>query len=61
MCSSDLSHVLTAIGLSHEVAHGSLRLTLGRFNTEEDVDTILEKLPQVVDRLRAMSPVWNRK
>ena len=59
--SLDPSHVLTAIGLSHEVAHGSLRLTLGRFNTEEDVDTILEKLPQVVDRLRAMSPVWNRK
>ena len=49
-----------AIGLSHEVAHGSLRLTLGRFNTEQDVDYILEKLPQVVDKLRAMSPVWNR-
>ena len=60
-CGRFPSHVLTAIGLSHEVAHGSLRLTLGRFNTEEDVDTILEKLPQVVDRLRAMSPVWNRK
>lgn len=59
--SLDPSHVLTAIGLSHETSHGSLRLTLGRFNTEQDVDYILEKLPQVVDRLRAMSPVWNRK
>ena len=58
--SLDPSHVLMAIGLSHEVAHGSLRLTLGRFNTEQDVDYILEKLPQVVDKLRAMSPVWNR-
>lgn len=59
--SLDPSHVLMAIGLSHEVAHGSLRLTLGRFNTEQDVEYILEKLPQVVDKLRAMSPVWNRK
>lgn len=59
--SLDPSHVLTAVGLSHETSHGSLRLTLGRFNTEQDVDYILEKLPQVVDRLRAMSPVWNRK
>ena len=59
--SLDPSHVLTAIGLSHETSHGSLRLTLGRFNTEQDVDYILEKLPQVVDKLRAMSPVWNRK
>lgn len=59
--SLDPSHVLMAIGLSHETAHGSLRLTLGRFNTEKDVDVILEKLPQVVDKLRAMSPVWNRK
>ena len=50
-----------AIGLSHEVSHGSLRVSLGRFNTEEDVDYIIEKLPQVVERLRAMSPVWNRK
>ena len=59
--SLDPSHVLMAIGLSHATAHGSLRLTLGRFNTEKDVDVILEKLPQVVDKLRAMSPVWNRK
>ena len=53
--------MLMAIGLSHEVSHGSLRVSLGRFNTEEDVDYIIEKLPQVVERLRAMSPVWNRK
>ena len=47
------------MGLSHEVSHGSLRLTLGRFTTEEQVDYILEKLPQIVARLRAMSPVWH--
>lgn len=57
--SLDPSHVLLGIGLSHEVSHGSLRLTLGPQNTEEDVDYILEKLKQVVDRLRAMSPIWN--
>ena len=47
-----------AIGLPHEIAHGSLRLTLGEQNTEEEVDYILEKLPQVVETLRSMSPVW---
>ena len=60
-CSSgslDPSHVLMAIGLPHEIAHGSLRLSLGRDNTEADVDYILETLPQVVARLREMSPVW---
>jgi len=60
-CSSgslDPSHVLMAIGLPHEIAHGSLRLSLGRENTEADVDYILETLPQVVNRLREMSPVW---
>jgi len=57
--SLDPSHVLMAIGLSHEISHGSLRLTLGRFNTEEDVDYILEKLPRAVKRLRDMSPVWH--
>ncbi|MBQ3063062.1 MAG: cysteine desulfurase NifS [Clostridia bacterium] len=56
--SLDPSHVLMAIGLKHEIAHGSLRLTLGRFSTEEDVDHILEVLPQIVARLRSMSPVW---
>ena len=56
--SLDPSHVLMAIGLPHEVAHGSLRLTLDRQNTEEEVDFILEKLPPIVQRLRDMSPVW---
>lgn len=56
--SLDPSHVLMGIGLTHERAHGSLRLTLGMQNTEEDVDYILEKLPPIVARLRKMSPVW---
>ncbi|MDP4153411.1 MAG: cysteine desulfurase NifS [Bacillota bacterium] len=59
--SLDPSHVLLAIGLSHEVAHGSLRITLGDENTMEDVDYILEVIPKVVDRLRAMSPVYEEK
>ena len=58
--SLDPSHVLLAIGLPHEIAHGSLRLSMGRFNTEEDVDYVLEQLPIIVDRLRDMSPVWER-
>ncbi|KUO50620.1 MAG: cysteine desulfurase NifS [Desulfitibacter sp. BRH_c19] len=58
--SLDPSHVLLAMGLSHEIAHGSLRMTLGRENTEEDVDYVLEVLPQIVDRLRAMSPLYNK-
>ncbi|MEG1858337.1 MAG: cysteine desulfurase NifS [Pseudoflavonifractor sp.] len=60
-CSSaslDPSHVLLAIGLPHEIAHGSVRLTLGRETTEEDVSYMLEIVPQVVARLRAMSPIW---
>ncbi len=59
--SLDPSHVLLALGLTHEVAHGSLRLSLGRDNTEADVDYILEVLPNVVNRLRAMSPVWENR
>jgi cysteine desulfurase len=59
--SLDPSHVLLSIGLKHEVAHGSLRISLGHDNTEADVDYILDTLPAVVDRLRAMSPVWDRK
>jgi cysteine desulfurase len=58
--SLDPSHVLTAIGLPHEVAHGSLRLSLGYQNTMEDVDYILEVLPPIVERLRMMSPVWEK-
>ena len=57
--SLDPSHVLLAIGLKHEVAHGSLRLSLSENNTVEDVDYILEVLPTIIDRLRAMSPLWD--
>lgn len=59
--SLDPSHVLLGIGLSHEISHGSLRLTLGPQNTEEDVDYILERLKGVVETLRAMSPIWDPK
>lgn len=58
--SLDPSHVLTAIGLKRETAYGSLRLTLSEMNTDEDVDTILEVLPKSVERLRAMSPRWEK-
>lgn len=56
--SLDPSHVLLAIGLEHEVAHGSLRITLGEDNTEEDIDYLLEVLPEIVSRLREMSPLY---
>lgn len=58
--SLDPSHVLLAIGLKHEVAHGSLRLTFSDDNTMEDVTHILEVLPPIVQRLREMSPLWER-
>ena len=56
--SLDPSHVLLAIGRPHEVAHGSLRLSLCEWNTEEEVDYILQAVPEVVTYLRSMSPVW---
>ncbi|HPT79331.1 MAG TPA: cysteine desulfurase NifS [Candidatus Atribacteria bacterium] len=56
--SLDPSHVLLAIGLPHEIAHGSLRLTLGDGNTDEDVDYVIEVLPEIVARLREMSPLF---
>lgn len=56
--SLDPSHVLLAIGLPHEVAHGSLRLSLCEYNTEEDADRIIKAVPEVVEYLRNMSPVW---
>ncbi|NLI60538.1 MAG: cysteine desulfurase NifS [Clostridiales bacterium] len=56
--SLDPSHVLLAIGLSHETAHGSLRMTLGDDNTDEDIDYVLETLPPIVKRLREMSPLF---
>lgn len=51
------SHVLTAMGFPHEVAHGSLRLTLGKENTDEDVDYVLDILPGIIDKLRKISPL----
>lgn len=58
--SLDPSHVLLAIGLCHEVAHGSLRISLSDENTMEEVDRILEVLPGIVERLRSMSPLWEK-
>lgn len=58
--SIDPSHVLLAIGLPEEIAHGSLRLTIGEENTEEEIDTVINKLPKIVDRLRQMSPLFER-
>jgi cysteine desulfurase len=55
------SHVLLAIGLSHEAAHGSLRVTLGRWTKEEDINYLLECLPNIVVKLRAMSPLYEKK
>ncbi len=60
-CSSSVleaSHVLLALGLPHELAHSSLRLTLGQETTEKDIDYVLEKLPQIVKKLRVMSPLY---
>jgi len=54
------SHVLLSIGLSHEVAHGSVRMTLGLNTTEEDVDYVIDVLPKIVERRRGMSPLWNQ-
>ena len=56
--SLDPSHVLLAIGRPHEVAHGSLRLSLCEWNTQEDVDHILKEVPRIVAYLRSISPVW---
>lgn len=53
------SHVLLAMGICHEIAHGSLRLTLGKSTTKEEIDYLLEVLPEIVAKLRAMSPLYN--
>lgn len=58
--SLDPSHVLLAMGLKHEIAHGSLRFSLGKQNTEEDIDYVLEQLPKIVERLRMMSPLYDQ-
>jgi len=57
----DPSHVLLAIGLPHEIAHGSLRLTLSEFTTEKEIDYVLEKLPGIVENLRKMSPLYQER
>ena len=58
--SLDPSHVLLSIGLKHEIAHGSLRLSIEENVTDEDIDYIIEVIPKVVERLRSMSPVWEK-
>ncbi len=57
--SLDPSHVLMAIGLPHEIAHGSLRISINEHNTQEELDYILKELPPIIELLRAMSPIWN--
>ena len=56
--SLDPSHVLLAIGLPHEIAHGSLRISIGKYNTKEEVDYLVENLVKIISRLRKMSPLW---
>ena len=56
--SLDPSHVLLAIGLPHEIAHGSLRLTLSKETTKEDIDYTVDKLKKIIERLRGMSPLY---
>lgn len=58
--SLDPSHVLLAIGLPHEIAHGSLRVSIGKYNTKEEIDYLIENLMEIVTRLREMSPLWER-
>lgn len=58
--SLDPSHVLLAMGLSHSIAHGSIRFSLNEYNTEDDVDYILEHFPGIIEKLRNMSPVWDK-
>ena len=55
------SHVLMAIGLPHEIAHGSLRITFGDENTKDDVDYLVNNLVEIVEKLRNMSPLWEEK
>lgn len=59
--SLDPSHVLLAIGRTHEIAHGSLRLSLSEYNTESEVDYMLAEIPATVEKLRGMSPLWQEK
>jgi cysteine desulfurase len=52
------SHVLRAMGVPYTAAHGSIRFSLSRFNTDADIDLVLDKMPPIIDRLRKMSPFW---
>lgn len=58
--SLDPSHVLLSIGLPHEIAHGSLRISIGKYNTKEEIDYLVESLVEIVNRLREMSPLWEK-
>ncbi len=58
--SLDPSHVLMAIGRTHTVAHGSLRLSVGKYNTEEEIDYVIKTLPEIIEKLRSMSPIWEK-
>lgn len=58
--SLDPSHVLLAIGLPHEIAHGSLRVSIGKYNTKEEIDYVIDNLVEIVERLREMSPLWEK-
>jgi cysteine desulfurase len=54
------SHVLRAMGVPYTAAHGAIRFSLTRFNTEKEIDFVIEKLPPVISRLREMSPYWKQ-
>ena len=58
--SLDPSHVLLAIGLPHEIAHGSIRISMGKYNTKEEVDYLIEQMVEIIGRLRAMSPLYEK-
>lgn len=58
--SLDPSHVLIAIGLPHEIAHGSLRISIGKYNTKEEIDYLIETLVDIVNKLRSMSPLYEK-
>ena len=56
--SLDPSHVLLSIGLPHEIAHGSLRISMSEYTTDEEIDEFLTVLPEIITKLRSMSPLW---
>ncbi|MBQ8410982.1 MAG: cysteine desulfurase NifS, partial [Ruminiclostridium sp.] len=56
--SLDPSHVLLSIGLPHEIAHGSLRISMSEYTTDEEIDEFLTVLPEIIKKLRSMSPLW---